>query len=701
MAGPWERYQTQAAPAAMPPGPERIGTTQDGAPIVRKPDGSLAIEAAPLAPAAPGPWSRYQTQGAGQPPIAPGPADDSGVMGDVNAVVNRLGTQFTKGLTSLAGLPSAAVEGLQGLGDWATRQVMSEDQHARLMQRRQDAEARHGDRPTLSDTMTATLPSAAGMNRVIFDGLGVPEVSGQTTAGKILDVGLQAIPAGMMFSPSAAFPAFTGGIASEGSGQIAEAAGASPGMATAARIGGGIIGGLGGAAAQHGAKTLAQGARNVMGLDDANEVAAKIANRAIARDSTDAQRLAAELRRLGPDATIADAGGANIRGTVRGSIATPGPARQRAEDFLTGRRAGEGERVAEAINANVSGRQGFAATIDDIVAERAKRAAPLYEAAGIPRDPSQYAQAPRLAGREVKDLLAKSRDIQSAIAQAKGLPQYANLADDSIVLLDKAYKNLGGKAEAARRSGDLALHRDLAQQRDALKAAIVAERPEYGAALKAFADDSSLKAAIETGRKLFKGATDPAIIAKEYGRMGAEQRELFRQGVAEHLRDVASRTATGSPAAKVMGGTAMQNKLRIVLGDDYPEFARMAEREATFNRTMRDVASGSRTVPMAAEAADLGSQMGIAGDVIRGDLLRLAGRAIGAGAERVATGRREAVNQLLADMLLNPDSTAQARTFAALSQQQQARAIADALRRGSYLGGAAGPIPPALAQPGQ
>ncbi len=506
---------------------------------------------------------------------------------------------------------------------------------------------------------------------------------------------MQAISGGIAVGPHAVLPAITGGLLSETAGQTAEAAGASPFWSDVARLGFGAIGGFSGAGAQDLLKAGGRGIRNAAGFGNTDATALKIAGRALSRDDMTPDQIARALRNAGPDMTIADVGGQNVRGTVRASIGSPGAARQIADDFFGGRKAGEGERVAAAIDASVSGNRGFASTIDDIVAARAAKARPLYEAAGIPSDPAQYAQAPRLASPEIRSLLSSSTDIKAAIQQAKGLPQYAGLPDDSIVLLDKAYKNLGGKAEAARQAGDNALHRDLAQQREMLKAAIVAERPEYGAALRAFSDDSALKNAIESGRKLFKGATDPEVIAREYRRLGPEGQELFRQGVAEHLRSVADKTTRGSTAANVFGGPAMRAKLQIVLGKDFDGFSQAMQREATYNRTMRDITSGSRTTPMAAEMSDLNHQAAAFRDAVTDGPWALARRFAGQAFDRVATGRNERVNRSLAQMLLDPDLKRQMQTINAINEQMRRQGLARALRGDPYMAGAG--IPGALA----
>jgi hypothetical protein len=155
----------------------------------------------------------------------------------VNTGINWAGTQFTKGLTGLAGLPRTAADLNQRSAEWlgekaglpATGRAIG--QAARFV--------------TPGSGMT---PSADDFNRAIFKGLGVPEVNagdvpalkidgafGKVNAGKILDAGMQAVPGMLalpvrgaaMLSPGAqaaavGVPAMAGGGAAELAGQATE-----------------------------------------------------------------------------------------------------------------------------------------------------------------------------------------------------------------------------------------------------------------------------------------------------------------------------------------------------------------------------------------------------------------------------------------------------------------------------------------------
>jgi hypothetical protein len=620
-----------------------------------------------------GPWEQYQ-----QTPQAPasGPWQSyAEAQSDEGSFGGRVATQLTKGVTGLLGAPRAMADLAQAGGNYLAEQVGMKQPFP------------EGMSPFHMALPGAGAPTADSMNKAVFGALGVEEVNAKTPAGKILDVGMQAIPGGFVLGgASGLVPAITGGLGSEAAGQTAEAMGANPFWSAAARIGGGVAGGGLGALTQEGIKGTTQGVRNAFGMNDPQRVADKIATKAIGRDNMDPKAMAKALEDLGPGATIADVGGKNVRGTVRAAAGSPGQAGQYVDDILSQRKADEPARFASAVD-RISPNRGFTDTIDDIVAQRSQKAAPLYEQAGIPKDAAQYGTAPRLASDEVKTLIAKSKDVQNAIAQAKSLPQYADLADDSMVLLDKAYKNIGGKAEAAKRSGDMVAYRDLNELRNQLKDAIVKERPAYGDALKTFADDSKLKGAIEQGRKLFSTQADAQVTAKTYSALSPDEQLLFRQGVAEAMRDTGSRSAIGSPSARAFGGPKMQDKLRQVLGSDFDEFAKDMGREATFTRTAKDVAQGSRTAPMLAEMDDLSGQVGMAKDLAKGDVMGLLLRGGSNMRDRLVDGRNEKVNEALAKMLVNPDINASKQTLSGLLDKQTAEELSRLLRQQQLLGG--------------
>lgn len=629
--------------------------------------------AEPLPPLPPG----FQlVQPGGLPPLPPGFVLQPSEPAPEGSFGERVVTQLTKGVTGLMGTPRALADagtaGVQYLGDQLGVKV---------------PQFPEGASPLNAAIPGGMAPRADQMNRVAFDA-GIPNVNATTPAGKVLDVGIQAIPGGLALGgASGLLPAFSGGIGSETAGQIADAAGAGKWASLGARVGGGVLGGGAGVALQEAGRAGWQGVRNAFGAGDPQIAANKIAAKALQRDALDPQKAADDMANMGPGATIADVGGKNVRGTARAAAGRPGRAAEYTDDVLATRRADEPARVGEAIN-QVSSNKGFTSTVDDIIAMRAKKAAPLYEKAGIPADPAQYAKAPVLTAPEVGQLISKSKDIQAAVEQARRLPQYADLPDNSIVLLDKAYKNIGGKAEAAKRAGDGVAYRDLNELRNQLRDVIVKEQPAYGDALKTFASESRLKDAIEQGRKLFSGQADAEAIGKAYNALAPDGQLLFRQGVAEQLRDVAGRSTIGSPAARVFGGPKMQEKLKAVLGKDFDGFASRMNKEATFNRTARDITSGSRTAPMLAEMDDLAAQTGAMKDMMRGDWINLLTRGAGSIKDRVVQGRNDRVNEAIAKIFLETDQGKSIPLLRSLTDQQAAQELAKFFAQQKLIGSA-------------
>ncbi len=152
-------------------------------------------------------------------PVQGGWEDVSGKSaGDkVNAVVNWLGTQITKGATGLAGAPSD----LSRLGTEAMRAGIS-----KVL----------GPGPGHNEPVPQALPGSADINKGIFQGLGVPEVNAadnpaftakvpllggrEVNYGKFLDVIPQAAAGGALTSGAKAIiPTVTSGLTSEAAGQ--------------------------------------------------------------------------------------------------------------------------------------------------------------------------------------------------------------------------------------------------------------------------------------------------------------------------------------------------------------------------------------------------------------------------------------------------------------------------------------------------
>lgn len=515
---------------------------------------------------------------------------------------------------------------------------------------------------------------------------GVPVVNTpEQYGGKVADAAVEAAIGSAAFPGSGArnvFPAAVGGAASEGAGQAT----AGSRWEIPARVAAGAAGGVAAAGLQAGGGAVVKGVRNALGANNADDVATGIVARAATRDKLTPKQLMDQAKALGDDAMPVDAGGENVKGALRGSIAAPGEARTTVRNAFMDRAEKEGARVGASVDRNVSPK-GLTQTVDDIIEARARASRPAYEAAGVPSDPKAYAAAPQLSGQAVTDLIKNSADVRRAIAAAKRLPDYKDLPDTSMVLLDKAYKNIGGMADEARRAGNGERFRDMESLRRSLLDAIDAENKQYSVALATFSEPSKLKDAAELGAKLFSANTRPDVVKRDFARLSDDAKEAFRVGVAEHLRKVVGARDSTNVAGRVMGGPDAQARLTAVLGKDEAEriMADLA-REKTFTRTMRDVTQGSRTAPMLADAADNADAAGAVSALARGEPVNALMRTLKSVGGRVTEGRNEAVNKRVAEILTSmkpEDRTAMVNAFEQSIARQRLTSPRNAFRAGA------------------
>lgn len=631
----------------------------------------------------------------------------------INQGVNRVGTQVTKGLTELAGTPrmvSEALDAAPGL-----RKIF----------------------PMLEITRAAggALPSTQQMNNTIFNDLGVPEVNGTTPGGKILDAGIRGVAQTAVMPGSMirnALPSFMGGAASEAAGLATEGSKYEP----YARLGTGLVVGGGTAAAQNLAGNVAQGVRNLV-APNVEESAAKIIGRNLERDRMTGAQLA-DAQRANPGSMVVENAGPNVTGSLRGSIAAPGPARTTAQDAFDARIEGSNARVTSGLDRTLSPTESLAGTVDELAAIRRQQASPLYREAGIPEKiektvttklagmpeksvpvypymksgPREVRQefgpgtpytettfnSPNLSSPALDYLLKNSDDMNAAIGAARRLPDYKDLPQNSMIMLDKSYKHLNAMENEAVRAGNLERARDIRKVRTDLKKALTDANPKYAEALDAYEGPSKLITAAETGKEWFTKNVDPTMVKREFGKMTPDEQQAALVGVRDWARDVIGRSDRGGAAERVWAGGNNRERLTAIqsIGNNKILNEILAAERNLFKKA-RDVNVGSRTAPMAAEAGDNAMQAttGLA-DLLRGRFGSGAAKIGGRLADRMLEGRTEKTNALIAQHLTSTDPQ-QVGLVAALAEQARLSELAkSANRRDAVLyGGLLAPSIPA------
>lgn len=496
------------------------------------------------------------------------------------------------------------------------------------------------------------------------------------------------------------------------SGAAAGAGGAEGGLSN--RVLGGAIGGTAGlvfgGAAPAVTSTVGTGGRKLAeftGLTqpvDATTKAQQLIAKKLAQEGVSPQELAARqadvVARYGArDETLADYAGESMRRLGRGALAIPNAAQTETRQMLTERAIGTGPRITRDITEFTAiGERDINEVADEIIQRRAAQAAPLYE---------QALSAGQVNSFAIDSLLRKSKDIQNAISDARRLPQYADLPDNDMILLDKAYKYVGDMANEARKSGKGSRANDLDNLRVSLLNAISDKDtgvPVYKEAVKVFADESLLKDALELGSKNFLKKT-PSAISKELEKFpGDAEREMYRLGAVQSLRDeIYGMRETANIADKFLNNREMRDRMKTIFNStgEYEAFVKNLERERQMAVTRSRIEGVSPTAPIQQDIAEL--QGPSPTDVIEAGTQMARGDLVGGGMSMMRQlaprlqGMDENVAELISRSVFDPSFAQQQQLLTSLTpvmdelrrraMQQQVRAAGTSTTAGQLVPG--------------
>ena len=441
-------------------------------------------------------------------------------------------------------------------------------------------------------------------------------------------------------------------------------------------------------------------AAGIVQPQDAARRAQEIIARSIAREGFTPEQLAARqaatVRRLGArDETIADIGGEGVRRLARGAMAIPQSAETETRQMLTERMVAAGPRIIKDItDLTAVGARDLDEVANDIVTRRSLLSTPFYD---------QARAAGQIESFAIDNLLKKSKDVQTAIANARRLPEYADLPDNDMVMLDKAYKYVGDLAESAKRSGERERFRDLEALRTQLRTAITDKVPVYGKALDTFSGESMLFDALNSGRDKFLRKT-PAEVRRELDQFADEgQKQMYRLGAIQTLRDeIYGMRETADVASKFLNDRNMKDRFRLIFNStgEYEDFIKNLQREQSMARTRGMIEGGSPTTrigqevgeiqgPAPSEVISAGTQM------IRGDLLGGGSRLLGQLVPRMQ-GIDANVAEQITRSVLDPSFVRQQETLLGLTpvlDELRRRALQQQVRSAGYSATAGTAVP--------
>lgn len=425
-----------------------------------------------------------------------------------------------------------------------------------------------------------------------------------------------------------------------------------------------------------------------------------------------AQTMGADLANAnGAPLTLADVGGEATKGLAEKVATAPGEGRQIATQFLNDRDAAAGPRLVKALDDNISNGGDAFTTAKALGQQRAQAAAPLYEKA-FAQNPiqsdrlTQFLQDPIVQqgmarGIEIQRLEALSKgepfdpNFYTLKPNAEGLPQPQGIPN--MRTLDAVKRGLDDILEGYRdpTTGRLNLDQRGRAIND-VRASYLGEldklNPDYAAARNAWAGPSQSMAAMRMGQN-FRNMR-PEQIADQIANMSDSEKQFFKLGAADALRQGVAKTSSGgNEALRIVGNDYVKQQLRPLFSTDdaYSKFIGAAQNENRMFQTRQQMLGNSRTAMRLAEAQAEGGEGGLPGAIATTTTGLATGEhgltALGLfrgvkPAWRAMTAPSPATNAAAARMLFNP----------AISQQALQQIMA--ARLGTRL-----PLSPALMSP--
>ena len=318
---------------------------------------------------------------------------------------------------------------------------------------------------------------------------------------------------------------------------------------------------------------------------------------------------------------LVDVMGPNVKGLAGAVTRKPGDSKAIAEQFLTKRDEAAAKRLESDISKNLfSGQTAYQAT-QALLDGRSAAAKPLYEQTRN----LQNVWSPRLdqffANPVVKTGLNRGYEIESMTSLARGEPLTATQMgvdigiDGSIKILDKPNMRL---LDMAKQGMDaiIADERNPITGRlsargvavDQMRRAFVDEIDNldrngvYKKARQAWGGYSESLDAIKQGRAVFQNS--PEEIGGEMAKMSPSQREFFRLGVADMMRERLMKAGfSGDEAKQLMKNSWTREQLRPVFKspDEFNHFVDAVTTESKMFGVKQRILGGSQTAERVAE----------------------------------------------------------------------------------------------------
>ena len=409
------------------------------------------------------------------------------------------------------------------------------------------------------------------------------------------------------------------------------------------------------------------------------------------------------------DAMIPDIAGDATRGLARGASTVSGEGRVIAQRALDERAANLGDEIANDVGNVLAGGKSASEALDEIATRQAANAGNDYDAAfnvdGAPVTVEVTDQLKRLFALP---------GFEEAVEQARNLAKFDGVeipsADDLIKggriddlsLQELHYVKMGldevmglGRRGQSKTSIGRGVERGLKGARAEFIDILDNASPKidgesaYKTARNKFAGDARLREAIEDGEGFFR--MKPDELEAKVGKMSDSEKEAFRIGVAQAVRNSVDSTADLADAGKKIFGNKKQRKLlRAAFPDDKTFEAFEKRMEARIEQVItRGYAprSGSPTALRDQDVSNLSETADAVTSMLMGNPLPAARSALGQVTDRASISGR--VGRALSQDLFSTDPAAQ-REFLERLARRRAAEQARMARAGRLAGGYGG-----------
>lgn len=332
------------------------------------------------------------------------------------------------------------------------------------------------------------------------------------------------------------------------------------------------------AAPEETAGRFARRVKNAAGsvIESADDRANRKVLEAMARDRVGPEDVRGLAQTSNKPVTIMDVGDpeGSVVGLGQATRSIPGPAKARLSERFRTRAEGAFGRIQSDLEDATGLQREFTPKLaEDIVAERAQKAAPLYEAA--------YAHG-EVDDPVIRELMKKP-SIQQAFGRAKAIA--AEEGDPTMAMvdlgarppdvktLDYIKRGLDDMLYVGKRStteGGLGpTHlREIAKTRTALLDRLDEVVPAYAEARAQYAGDTALRDALEQGRARFL-LDDPRQIVQDLAGMSEGEQQMYRRGGIDAVMSMLGKKSdTSNIASKLEGTPDVRARVRALFDTD-------------------------------------------------------------------------------------------------------------------------------------